>query len=58
MLGVEFSSDRIENMSGVRGNGRVGISSNVLDKLDACIVTFESTTELCIAEELGEAMYG
>jgi hypothetical protein len=33
-------------------------SSNILEMLDVCVVSFESTTELCIAEDEGDSMYG
>jgi hypothetical protein len=58
VLGLEFSSVKIGNMSGVRDSGRVSTSSNISDKLDACVVVFESTTELYIVDELDEAIYG
>jgi hypothetical protein len=58
VLELEFSSVKIRNMSGIGSSGGMGTNSNVSDKLNACVVAFESTTKLCIIGKLGEAMYG
>jgi hypothetical protein len=50
-------SDRIGDKSGVSGSGGVGISSKVSNMFDACVVLFESTIELCIRKDVGEAIY-
>jgi hypothetical protein len=51
-------SIKIRDSGSVEGSGRVGTSSKVSDKLDAWVVAFESTIELCMGGELGEATYG
>jgi hypothetical protein len=38
--------------------GGVGISLNVSEMLDVCIVTFESITELYIAGDEDDSMFG
>jgi hypothetical protein len=43
-------------MSGVMG--KVLISSNVSEMLDACVIAFESITELCMIGDKGEFMFG
>jgi hypothetical protein len=51
-IGVDWSSNRIGDIGGI------DINSNVFEILDACVIAFESTMELCMTRDEGDSMYG
>jgi hypothetical protein len=57
VLELFVSSVSIEDKSRVSGNKRVDTSLKVFDMFDAWVEVLESTTELCIVDDVSEVMY-